>query len=168
MPQQFEFTPSFLLSAITARHYAVPQYQRSYSWTDQNLEDFWSDMERSIADGGEYLLGSFVLSREDSKDYFSIIDGQQRIATTTILLAVMRDIYRLNDRKPLGDMTLLRKSDNQRLGNGEWTEKRQTLSGSALKLNKDIESIDDWDKETIDLRQNMLAEQATLVWPHLV
>ena len=103
MPQQFEFTPSFLLAAITARHFAVPQYQRSYSWTDQNLEDFWSDMELSITDKGEYFLGSFVLSREDGKDYVSIIDGQQRIATTTILLASMRDAYRSNDRKPLGD-----------------------------------------------------------------
>jgi hypothetical protein len=103
MPQQFEFTPSFLLAAINSRHFAVPQYQRSYSWTDQNLDDFWQDMERSIADNGEYFLGSFVLSREDSNDYFSIIDGQQRIATTTILLAAMRDAYRANDRKPLGD-----------------------------------------------------------------
>jgi uncharacterized protein with ParB-like and HNH nuclease domain len=91
MPQQFEFSPSFLLAAITARHFAVPQYQRSYSWNEQNLEDFWFDMQRSISEGGEYFLGSFVLSREDSADYHSIIDGQQRIATTTILLASMRD-----------------------------------------------------------------------------
>lgn len=101
MPQQFEFSPSFLLAAITARHFAVPQYQRSYSWTEQNLEDFWFDMQRSITEGGEYFLGSFVLSREDSADYHSIIDGQQRIATTTILLACMRDAYRTMERGDL-------------------------------------------------------------------
>lgn len=51
----------------------------------------------------EYFLGSFVLSKEDSNEYFSIIDGQQRIATTTILLACMRDIYLENDRQTLSD-----------------------------------------------------------------
>jgi len=60
-------------------------------------------MQRSISDGGEYFLGSFVLSREDSQDYFSIIDGQQRIATTTILLACMRDIYAENGKTTLSD-----------------------------------------------------------------
>ena len=114
MPQQFEFTPSYLLTAITARHFAVPQYQRSYSWNEQNLDDFWQDMQRSIAEGGEYFLGSFVLSREDSVEYFSIIDGQQRIATTTILLACMRDVYNLQGRTELGssfDQQFLRQHD---------------------------------------------------------
>jgi hypothetical protein len=114
MPQQFEFSPSFLLAAITARHFAVPQYQRSYSWNEQNLEDFWFDMQRSITEGGEYFLGSFVLSREDSADYHSIIDGQQRIATTTILLACMRDAYKSNDRADLAksfDLQFLQQHD---------------------------------------------------------
>lgn len=101
MAQQFDFNPSFILAAITSRHFVVPQYQRSYAWTEVNLTDFWMDMERSIADGGEYFLGSFVLSKEESQDYFAIIDGQQRIATTTILLAAMRDAYRINNEPQL-------------------------------------------------------------------
>jgi len=114
MAQQFEFSPSFLLPSITSRHFAVPQYQRSYSWTEENLNDFWLDMRRSIADGGEYFLGSFVLSKEDGADYFSIIDGQQRIATTTILLSAMRDAYRENGREKLAesfDTQFLRQHD---------------------------------------------------------
>lgn len=103
MAQQFDFSPSFILAAITSRHFVVPQYQRSYAWTDVNLIDFWTDMQRSILDGGEYFLGSFVLSKEDSQDYFSIIDGQQRIATTTILLAAMRDAYRENGESELAN-----------------------------------------------------------------
>lgn len=103
MAQQFDFNPSFILTAITSRHFVVPQYQRSYAWTDVNLIDFWMDMERSIAEGGEYFLGSFVLSKEESQDYFSIIDGQQRIATTTILLASMRDAYRANGESQLAN-----------------------------------------------------------------
>lgn len=108
MAQQFDFSPSFILAAITSRHFVVPQYQRSYAWTDVNLIDFWADMHRSIQDGGEYFLGSFVLSKEDSQDFFSIIDGQQRIATTTILLAAMRDSYREN-----GEIELANSFDSQ-------------------------------------------------------
>jgi uncharacterized protein with ParB-like and HNH nuclease domain len=114
MAQQFEFSPSFLLPSITSRHFAVPQYQRSYSWTEENLNDFWLDMNRSILDGGEYFLGSFVLSKEDGADYFSIIDGQQRIATTTILLSAMRGAYRENGKEKLAesfDKQLLRQQD---------------------------------------------------------
>lgn len=114
MPQQFNFSPNFVLEAITARHFTVPQYQRSYSWSEQELEDFWLDMERAIADGGDYFLGSFVLSHEGNSDEFSIIDGQQRIATTTILLAAMRDVYRANGETDLAnsfDTQFLRQHD---------------------------------------------------------
>lgn len=82
-----------MLDALSSRFFAVPKYQRSYAWDQKQLEDFWLDMQRSISDGGDYFLGSFVLSNEDKADYVSIIDGQQRIATTTILLACLRDIY---------------------------------------------------------------------------
>lgn len=103
MTQHFDFNPSHVLAAITSRYFAVPQYQRSYSWGDRQLEDFWLDMQRSINDSGEYFLGSFVLSSEDGAEFASIIDGQQRIATTTILLAAMRDIYRENGKSGLAN-----------------------------------------------------------------
>lgn len=91
---QFEFTPAFLLPTINERYFSVPLYQRSYSWTVDEVSDFWGDAMRSIEDGGEYFLGTIVLSEEADPGTFSIIDGQQRIATTTILLAAMRDTYR--------------------------------------------------------------------------
>lgn len=96
--QQFEFYPYYVLDALSSRFFAVPKYQRSYAWEQKQLDDFWLDMMRSIQDGGDYFLGSFVFSDEDKADYVSIIDGQQRIATTTILLACMRDTYRHQGR----------------------------------------------------------------------
>lgn len=67
----------------------------------------------------------------------------------------------------LGNMTLLRRSENQKLGNGQWPEKREVLTNSKLKLNYGMEKIDTWDKDTIDLRQNLLSELAVKVWPQL-
>ena len=65
----------------------------------------------------------------------------------------------------LGNMTLLRREDNQKLGNGQWPEKKAILSNSELKLNIEICDIDVWDKDTIDIRQNEMADFALKVWP---
>jgi hypothetical protein len=67
----------------------------------------------------------------------------------------------------LGNMTLLSRSDNQKLGNGEWPEKREVLQQSRLRLNKQLAEIDAWDKETIEARQKTLADLALQVWPQL-
>lgn len=67
----------------------------------------------------------------------------------------------------LGNMTLLRRRDNARLGNGEWPLKREILAKSDLHLNKAISAIERWDKDTIDIRQDELADAALKVWPLL-
>ena len=67
----------------------------------------------------------------------------------------------------LGNMTLLRKTANQKIGNGEWATKRAVLKESTLALNKAISAVDNWDKAMINSRQNELAELAIKVWPHI-
>ena len=73
----------------------VPDYQRDYSWDKDEVTDFWSDL---IAFGGndprsrptgEYFLGATVLVNNGS--FHLVLDGQQRLATATILLAALRD-----------------------------------------------------------------------------
>ncbi len=74
----------------------VPDYQRDYSWETQQVGEFWSDL---IAFGGnnpsaplvgkEYFLGAAVLVNNGS--YHLLLDGQQRLATATILLSALRD-----------------------------------------------------------------------------
>ena len=89
---RFEFAPTSLRDLIATRYFSVPRYQRSYAWTSDEIEDFWSDMIDAIEDGGDYFLGNIVLTA-DGQETYSIIDGQQRIATTTILCAAIRDLY---------------------------------------------------------------------------
>lgn len=66
--------------------YKVPRFQRSYSWTEVNWEDLWQDIiglknnEESV-----HYLGTIVLQTQDNKT-FTIIDGQQRIVTLSILI----------------------------------------------------------------------------------
>lgn len=91
---RFEFFPTTLKHLISTRYFSVPRYQRSYAWAADEVSDFWNDMQVSIADGGDYFLGNIVLTAVEEGDAsHQIIDGQQRIATTTILNAAIRDVY---------------------------------------------------------------------------
>src|SRR4051794_14420768 len=70
----------------------VPMYQRSYAWEGEQLTEYWTDLHGALAGGyGEYFLGTVVVASQG--DEMVIIDGQQRLATTTIILAALRDAY---------------------------------------------------------------------------
>jgi len=80
------------------RKYRVPTHQRDYAWTDDQVSQFWEDIRDAMeSDRAEHFLGAIVFRQiEEDKDY-EIIDGQQRLATALILLAVLRDIYYENN-----------------------------------------------------------------------
>ena len=71
----------------------IPDYQRSYQWSDEQLDKLWDDMytEFEANENNEFFLGSIVMAQtknDDSK--LQIIDGQQRLTTLTILCNVIR------------------------------------------------------------------------------
>jgi hypothetical protein len=73
----------------------VPDFQRDYSWETQQVAEFWSDLIAFSGNnpaslvGREYFLGAAVLVNNGT--YHLLLDGQQRLATATILLAALRD-----------------------------------------------------------------------------
>ncbi|MFI5661544.1 DUF262 domain-containing protein [Streptomyces sp. NPDC051684] len=75
--------------------YEVPNFQRPYSWSQEQLTDFWDDV---ILAKGDFFFGSTVTWVSEKRDLFndtySIIDGQQRLTTSAILLSVVRDAFR--------------------------------------------------------------------------
>ena len=86
-----------------AKQYKVPLFQRPYVWSRKQWEQLWSDIREQYifktSQEGRYparFLGSIVVLREYEKnlDKYTIIDGQQRITTISILLAVIRAFAR--------------------------------------------------------------------------
>ncbi|AHH94278.1 DUF262 domain-containing protein [Kutzneria albida] len=75
--------------------YEVPNFQRPYSWSSDQLEDFWDDV---VLAQGDFFFGSTVTWVSEKRDLFndtySIIDGQQRLTTSAIILSVIRDAFR--------------------------------------------------------------------------
>jgi hypothetical protein len=96
------------------RNLSVPTYQRSYAWEEEHVCDFLEDVTTAISQGEhEYFIGSIVTTRNDTARA-EIADGQQRLATVTILLAAIRDhFYERDDRERADTITgdLLHKKD---------------------------------------------------------
>lgn len=73
--------------------FSVPLFQRGFSWEREQIEQMWDDINETISESrDEYFLGSIVLNQK-SLNECEIIDGQQRLATFTIIFAVIRDVY---------------------------------------------------------------------------
>jgi uncharacterized protein with ParB-like and HNH nuclease domain len=69
--------------------FRVPEYQRPFSWEDDNFDDLINDL-LSADKTQEYFLGTVVLQRKDGNNH-DVVDGQQRLISLNILLACIRD-----------------------------------------------------------------------------
>ena len=71
--------------------YSIPSYQRPYAWTDVQAGELFADLYDSFLKESDYtyFLGSIVLIKEEGHPNAEVIDGQQRLTTLTILLAVI-------------------------------------------------------------------------------
>jgi hypothetical protein len=90
---------------LSENRYSVPSYQRSYAWEEQQVLDLIQDVLDTIDRGDqEYFLGSVVVTNA-TDDSPEVVDGQQRLATTSILIAAIRDWFRENrDPDRAGDI----------------------------------------------------------------
>ncbi|WP_338739083.1 DUF262 domain-containing HNH endonuclease family protein [Haloplanus salilacus] len=112
---QIDAKEEFLNKLYDDYHYKIPKFQRPFSWTEENFVDLIDDLTDAydvgrdahgtlLDDTGElnkrilsayepYFLGSIILNDgEDSGERSDIIDGQQRLTSLAILIAVLRDI----------------------------------------------------------------------------
>jgi hypothetical protein len=82
-----------IASALSRYTLRVPLNQRSYAWEDEHvtrlLEDFSATLGKMEEDR-TYFLGTIVLAHDEQENLL-VADGQQRLATTSILIAAIRD-----------------------------------------------------------------------------
>ncbi|MFP6075867.1 DUF262 domain-containing protein [Helicobacter pylori] len=83
--------------------FEIPSYQRGYAWQDRQLKDFWNDLEHVSKLGDKFHYMHSLTLRELENDFenstFEIIDGQQRLATSLILLGLLAKITQNKDPK---------------------------------------------------------------------
>jgi len=87
-------------------YYIIPDYQRPYSWENEQIEQLWDDIVSAMEDGEEtYFLGPIILIK--TNEGFEVVDGQQRLTTLTILFCVLRDLYFKNDNNIINSIRSL-------------------------------------------------------------
>ena len=75
--------------------YKVPPHQRNFSWTLDEVNQLWDDLLEAIQeDRPEYFLGTIVVQEDLDNKTRIIIDGQQRLATLTMILSGIRTVYK--------------------------------------------------------------------------
>ncbi|MGL2871502.1 DUF262 domain-containing protein [Helicobacter pylori] len=83
--------------------FEIPSYQRGYAWQVRQLKDFWNDLEHvsKLGDKFHYMHSLTLrgLENELEDSAFEIIDGQQRLATSLILLGLLAKITQHKDPK---------------------------------------------------------------------
>jgi hypothetical protein len=79
-------TATYLELIGNGRVYTVPAYQRDYSWTEEQWEDLWMDIEDLAQRPADtHYMGALVVEGQSDRDY-AVIDGQQRLATLSLLV----------------------------------------------------------------------------------
>lgn len=88
----------------TGNELSIPIYQRKYSWSIRECNQLFKDILNAGSDDNQqsYFIGSVVFMVEDGYiagpvKHITLIDGQQRITTITLILAAMCSYYKTRD-----------------------------------------------------------------------
>lgn len=80
--------------------YAIPRYQREYTWTRNQWENLFDDVTEN--DPG-YFLGSIICINQSgdalSTQRLEVVDGQQRLTTLSLLFAAVYDALKRHEQE---------------------------------------------------------------------
>jgi len=69
----------------------VPNHQRDYSWNVDEVKELIDDVTQALESGSDvYFVGLMVFVGSTEQSTLIVLDGQQRLATTVIVLAAIR------------------------------------------------------------------------------
>ncbi len=88
--------------------FVIPIYQRNYSWTEDQCRQLWTDLLRAgrLEKVTAHFIGSIVyvergLSNVVQQEALLVIDGQQRLTTSTLLIAALAKHF---ESKGIGEL----------------------------------------------------------------
>ncbi|GLB46197.1 hypothetical protein WR164_01760 [Philodulcilactobacillus myokoensis] len=104
-----------MMDVFKDNNFRIPFYQRDYSWGNDEVGDFWDDlMDVFNNNQNNHFFGQLVTF--EHADVQDLIDGQQRVTTSTIFMSavfnIASDIIKNNKLSddPLIDLKLLQRS----------------------------------------------------------
>ncbi len=88
MLKKINLTPenkTFLDIMGNAKSYTIPQFQRDYSWENEQLSELWQDIEQMLDNKIQHFMGYLVFKTNDNAPH-EVIDGQQRLTTINLYI----------------------------------------------------------------------------------
>lgn len=115
-----ELAKPLLLNMLSSREitFFIPPFQRNYEWTEDQCEVFLNDILKTCKNNlngrtSEHFFGSITYHSTPNTMAFGpatlvLIDGQQRITTTMLFLAAIRDLIKDSSIRQQIDTTFLK------------------------------------------------------------
>jgi hypothetical protein len=185
---------SFMSSGFTAKplalgqllsdpfRFRIPSFQRPYSWTTKEAGQLLDDLtlaleeqtEESAAGECEYFLGAMLLNSalpiavDDPLPVHDVVDGQQRLVTLTILLAILRDLLARTDGElPLGlreHIECLKAAGQQRSYRLELRERERDFfrlhvqDPLGTSTSPETDDLSEIERRILEVREHLVAE----------
>lgn len=125
MANETDFDHDRVGHILADRLLQVPSFQRAFSWTPENVQEYLDDLSKARDKDTDYFVGTTVFaSGGTSNDRLQVVDGQQRLATTAILLIAIRDLL-----EEYGQINLAKKLEER------------YIRGFVLSEERDVERI---------------------------
>ena len=78
-------------------NFRVPDHQRQYAWPTGAVEQFLEDIDTALENNEpDYFVGLIVIVEPENGGAWEILDGQQRLATSTMVYSAIRSWLREN------------------------------------------------------------------------
>jgi len=81
--------------------FVIPAYQRTYAWKLRQCKELWSDIQRAGKAQEKHFVGTLLYTRESPDahgfEQLAVIDGQQRLATLTLMLVALARHLKAHD-----------------------------------------------------------------------
>ena len=81
--------------------FEIPDYQRAYAWKPDDLDTLFDDILNSKKENKEHFFGIIITLKDSATLKASIIDGQQRVTTSILILLAIKHLLKekgLTDR----------------------------------------------------------------------
>lgn len=80
------------------KRFIIPLYQRNYDWKEENCKRLFDDLIKlHLSQRSSHFFGSIVSCQKSGSEDISIIDGQQRITTVSLLLVAIVNAIKANE-----------------------------------------------------------------------
>lgn len=142
---RIEFSETGLGGILRQYRLRVPPNQREYAWTEREVTTLFTDLAKAISNerNDDYFLGTIVTIPK-SPDLLEVADGQQRLATTAILLAEIRNYLRpteqlISESIDTDFLTIIDREKRQRVAKLSLNLDDNEYFGGMLRATKDSE-----------------------------